>query len=175
MAQFAHSHIRETESLKKAKYWIEQESGMMTGGVFSRSKKLNAELLVEQVKQEMMFLRSRSSTVSGEKQVRFEKSFESLTTGKTPYLEIPEDIEVPEDYEGTREEYFKDQFAAFLETDAWKDVKKYLYSTDTNILSEAGEAIARGASVQDLKTQFKKYLANEVSIFTMWDNWVSIK
>ena len=123
----------------------------------------------------MMFLRSRSSTVSGEKQVRFEKSFESLTTGKTPYLEIPDDIEVPEDYEGTRQEYFKDQFAAFLETDAWKDVKKYLYSTDTNILSEAGEAIARGASVQDLKTQFKKYLANEVSIFTMWDNWVSIK
>lgn len=185
MAQLFKSNIKHSTALERAQYWLYQESGLSTGGVFSRSKKLDAELLIDQIQEELIFLRSRSSTVTGEKEVRAMKAFHSLTHGKTdekgkykaPYMEIPSDIKVPEGYEGSKEEYFQDRFLAFLEEDYWKDIKKYLYTDQqqNNVLREAGEAIARGASLKDLKEAYKKYLANEVSIYEMWDEWTSIK
>ena len=39
---------------------------------------------------------------------------------------------------------------------------------------EAGEAIAAGASINDLTTEYKKFLRNEISVFTMWDRFTSI-
>ena len=73
----------ETEALKRAKYYTQQELSVSTGGVFSRSKKLDPETLKEQLKEELIFLRSPGSTVSGEKLRRAEKSFRTLTTTRT--------------------------------------------------------------------------------------------
>ena len=174
MSQLYQSGIKETEALKRAKYYTEQVSEIQSGGVFSRSKKLTLEQYAEQISEELIFLRSETSTVTGTKQERAEKSFEALTEGENPYLEIPENIEVPGDWQGSKDEYFKEKFFKFLETDAWKDIKKFLYSTDTNILQKAGEAIARGANVKDLVNNYKNYLKGETSIFSMWDDWISI-
>lgn len=183
MAQLFKSNIKHNTALERAQYYLYQESEVATGGVFSRSKKINAEQLLEQLKQELIFLRSASSTVTGEKEIRAKKSFRTLTEGKrdekgnlisSPYLEIPEDIEVPSSWKGSKEEYFQDKFLSFLDQDAWKDIKKYLYATDTNLLADAGEAIARGASLADLRKAYKDYLKGEVDIYSMWENWISI-
>ena len=177
MAQLVKSGIKHSTALERAKYYTEQVSEVQTGGVFSRSKKLSLETYAEQISEELTFLRSSASTVSGEKEIRALKSFQTLTRGKDgekPYLDIPKDIEVPSSWEGTREEYFQEKFISFLEQDAWKDIKKFLYTDNTNILAQAGEAIARGANLEDLKEAYKSYLRNEIDIFTMWDDWVSV-
>lgn len=177
MVQLVKSGIKHSTALERAKYYTEQVSEVQTGGVFSRSKKLSLETYAEQIGEELTFLRSSSSTVSGEKEIRALKSFQTLTRGKDgekPYLDIPKDIEVPSSWEGTREEYFQEKFISFLEQDAWKDIKKFLYTDNTNILAQAGEAIARGANLEELKDAYKAYLRNEIDIFTMWDDWVSV-
>jgi len=178
MAQFYKSGIKSTAALDRAQYYIWQESGLSTGGVFSRSKKLNPEKLIEQLKEELIFLRSESSTVTGEKELRAKKSFKALTEGKDgkkPYMPIPEDIKIPDSFTGSPAEYFENKFLAFLRQDAWKDIKKYLYASDTSVLADAGEAIARGASLSDLRDAYKQFLQGEVDIYSMWDNWVSVK
>ena len=183
MVQLYKSKI-ETQALKEAKYYLEQVSEVATGGVFSRSKKIDAENLVEQLKKELIFLRSEGSTVSATKEKRREKLFETLTLGKmaedgtrdTPILEIPSEVQVPKRWEGKEQEYFKKKFLDFLATDAWKDIKKYLYvAGDSSLLVEAGEKISRGATIQDLKDMYTDYLKKEISIFELWDNWESIK
>lgn len=181
MAQLFESNIKTSSALDRAQYYIYQESGLSTGGVFSRSKKLDPDKLLEQLKEELIFLRSPSSTVTGEKKVRALRSFVTLTEGKVvngkrqdPYLTIPEDIKVPKSWKGSEKEYFQQKFLSFLDQDAWKDIKKYLYSTDTNILTDAGEAIARGAKLSDLRSAYNQYLRGEVDIYSMWDSWVSI-
>lgn len=184
MAQLFKDKMR-SDALDRAQYYLYQESEVSTGGVFSRSKKIDAENLMEQIKQELIFLRAETSTVSGIKDIRASKVFETLTEGKkdskgnvisTPYLEIPKEITPPSSWEGTQTEYFKKKFLDFLASDAWKDIKKFLYATDDNsLLTEAGEAIARGAKLSDLSKAYKDYLKGEVSIFTMWEDWTSIK
>lgn len=181
MAQLWKSGIKSSEALARAKYYIYQESEVQTGGVFSRSKKLRAEQLKEQIEEELIFLRSQSSTVGGEKRIRAEKSFETLVEGRMKdgvliKLEIPENIKAPSDWTGSDMDYFKDRFFKFLEEDVWKDIRKYLYTDKSvDVLQEAGEAIARGASIQDLNKAYKAYLEGETDIYTMWDNWTSIK
>jgi len=185
MSQLWQSGVKSSEALARAKYYIYQVSEVQTGGVFSRSKKLSAEQLVEQIKEELIFLRSSSSTVSGEKELRAIRSFTTLTEGKRdekgnvikgPALTIPEDVKVPRSWKGTRQEYFQHKFLQFLSQDAWKDIKKYLYvDQDISLLKEAGEAISRGASIADLNKAYRDYLQGETDIFTMWDEWTSIK
>ena len=180
MAQLYKSGIKHSSALERAKYYTQQVLDVPTGGVFSRSKKLDEETLKEQLQEELIFLKSRTSLVTGERQRRAEKAFKSLTEGKDgsrPYMEIPKDIQVPEDYEGSSSDYFRDRFLAFLDQNAWKDIKKYLYTTKNNdLLSEAGEAIARGARIKDLATAYRNYLKGEISdIHTMWNTWKSVK
>lgn len=182
MAQLFKSGIKNSSALKRAQYYLYQESEVATGGVFSRSKKLDADQLLDQIQQEMIFLRSESSTVTGEKRVRALKSFKTMTSEKSdekgnviaPYLEIPDDIKVPKSWKGSREDYFQEKFLDFLEQDAWKDIKKFLYADNSNILAEAGEAIARGASLKDLRDAYKQYLRGEIDVYSMWDEWTSI-
>lgn len=185
MAQLFQSGIKTSAALERAQYYLYQESEVARGGVFSRSKKIEPEQLLEQLKEELIFLRSSSSTVTGEKEIRAIKSFVTLTEGKRdskgklisgPYLEIPSDVKVPKSWKGSEKEYFQHKFLTFLSQDAWKDIKKYLYSTeDPTLLSSAGEAIARGAKISDLNKAYRDYLKGETDIFSMWDNWVSIK
>lgn len=182
MAQLYKSGITHSSALERAKYYTQQVLPVQTGGVFSRSKKLDIDTLREQLQEELIFLRSRTSLVSGERQRRAEQAFKTLTEGKKsvngkrgkPYMQLPSDIQLPSDYKGSEKDYFREKFLSFLDQDAWKDIKKYLYSSDTNILADAGEAIARGASIKDLSSAYRDYLKGEVDIFTMWDTWVSV-
>ena len=139
-----------------------------------RKKTNDLDALVEDLRQASRFLRSESSTVSGEKQIRNEKIFKSLTK-KGGALQIPSDIKVPEDFDGTETEYFQKKFLKFLDENVWKDIKKYIYAQDTDVLQQAGEAIAKGAEIKDLNKAYRDYLKGEIDIFTMWDDWTKVE
>ena len=187
--------MEETAAYKNAKYYLWQESEFASGGVFSRSKKLTEDQLTEQIEKELIFLRSQTSTVSGER-ARRKQIYESLTEPRKQKdkdgniikdaegndLELPPvidisgiDISIPSDYQGSEDEYFQDKFLQFLDEDVWKDVKKYLYAGNNDLLQEAGEAMARGADINDLTDMYKDFLQNEITIYDMWDKWTSVK
>ena len=141
---------------------------------FSRSKKLSAEELYKQVKSEANFLRWQTSTVSGEIKRR-EKIWESLTTQRID--EETGEIKNPAiDLSGVEDiDAFKKNFLKFLDDGAWEELKKHIYTK--NILNEAGEAIAAGASVEELSEAMKNYVNGntEDDLLTIWDNWTSVK
>lgn len=146
----------------------------ISSGRFSRSKKLSAEDLYDQVKSEANFLRWQTSTVSGELKRR-EKIWESLTTQRID--EETGDIKNPAiDLSGVEDiDAFKKNFLKFLDDGAWEELKKHIYTK--NILNEAGEAIAAGASVEELSEAMKNYVNGETEddLLTIWDNWTSVK
>lgn len=146
----------------------------ISSGRFSRSKKLSAEDLYKQVKSEANFLRWQTSTVSGEIKRR-EKIWESLTTQRID--EETGDIKNPAiDLSGIEDiDAFKKNFLKFLDDGAWEELKKHIYTK--NILNEAGEAIAAGASVEELSEAMKNYVNGntEDDLLTIWDNWTSVK
>lgn len=146
----------------------------ISSGRFSRSKKLSPEDLYSQVKSEANFLRWQTSTVSGEIKRR-EKIWESLTTQRID--EETGDIKNPAiDLSGVEDiDAFKKNFLKFLDDGAWEELKKHIYTK--NILNEAGEAIAAGASVEELSEAMKNYVNGntEDDLLTIWDNWTSVK
>ena len=154
---------------------------------FSRSKKLDIDELYNQVKDESNFLRWQTSTPAGEIKRR-EAIWESLTTQSVdpetkeiiqPYLDLsdayknlPENAS-PEDVDKAIENY-KKNFLDFLDSNAWEDIKKRLYSS--HILNDAGEAVAAGASVEDLNEAYRSYKEGETDkdLFTIWSEWTSV-
>ena len=185
MKQLFQSNIKSSAALDRAQYYIYYESELQTGGVFSRSKKIKADQLVDQLKEELIFLRSQSSTVSGEKEERAIKAFTTLTQGKfdakegkfvKPYMELPTDIRVPKSWQGSEKEYFQKKFLNFLSQDAWKEIKRILYTDEhENILKEAGDALAKGAKISDLNKAYREYLEGEVDMYSLWEEWTSVK
>lgn len=158
----------ETAAYQRAKGYIQEYKELGNGETFSRRKKLDIDELYQNVKEESKFLRSQTSTVSGEMKRR-EKIFNTLTkkdkNGKS-IIPMPEDMDTDQ---------YKKKFLDFLDTDVWNEIKKSLYA-DTNItMDEAGEAIAQGASVDDLVSAYNDYLSGETEtdIFTIWDEWRS--
>lgn len=165
-------HELQTASYNIAKYYLQNESELSSGDTFSRKKTTDIDALGEDLKQASKFLRSQTSTVSGEK-TRRKKIFHSLTK-KGGALKIPESIKVPADFKGSRNEYFQNKFLEFLDNNVWKDIKKYIYAENSEVLAEAGEAIAKGAQIEDLEEAYRKYLEGEQDIFTVWDDWVKV-
>lgn len=161
-----------TAAITRAKRDIENIG--ISSGRFSRSRKLSAEDLYKQVKSEANFLRWQTSTVSGEIKRR-EKIWESLTTQRID--EETGDIKNPAiDLSGVEDiDAFKKNFLKFLDDGAWEELKKHIYTK--NILNEAGEAIAAGASVEELSEAMKNYVNGntEDDLLTIWDNWTSVK
>lgn len=151
---------------------------------FSRSKKLDLDELYDQVKSESNFLRWQTSTPAGEVKRR-EAIWESLTsqtidpeTGdiKQPYIDLSDVYKnLPEgaDIDAALTDY-KKNFLDFLDSNAWKDIKKRLYSS--HILNDAGEAVAAGASVEDLNEAYRSYKEGETDkdLFTIWSEWTSV-
>ena len=174
LRQLEKSGFEGTAAYKIAKDYLWQESDFTSGGVFSRSKKLSEEQLTEQIEHELMFLRSKTSTVSGER-ARRDKIFESLTKGDNPVIDISKiEIDIPSQYQDDSFQYFKDKFLEFLDEDVWKDVKKYLYAGNNDLLQEAGEAMARGADINDLTKMYKDFLQGETSIYEVWEKWTTV-
>lgn len=145
----------------RATYYLSEVSDYSSGDRFSRSKQMDIDSLYEQIKQESNFLRWQTSTAAGERERR-ERVFNTLE--EKNLIEIPENMD---------KDAFKDKFLRFLSDDAWSEIKKHLYHKD--ILNEAGEAIAAGASVQELSQAMTDYMTGETSedILTIWDNWKS--
>lgn len=154
--------LGETAAARRAKYYNTQVSDIAKGDRFSRSKNIDMDSLYEQVKQESIFLRSQTSTVSGEKKRR-EKIIDSLEEGGV--ISLPDSPK--------EADKFKDQFLEFLDDDVWKDIKKYNYYTE--ILSDASEAIQHGAKIEELQAAFESFRAGELDIISIWDNWINVK
>lgn len=157
----------ETAAYNRAQGYIQEYKELGNGKNFSRRKGLDIDELLQNVKEESNFLRSQTSTVSGEAKRR-DQIFNTLTkkdkNGKSIIPEVsPEDVDS-----------YKKKFLDFLDTDVWNEIKKSLYA-DTNItMDEAGEAIKAGASVEDLEKAFSDYLeGEETDLFTIWDDWRS--
>lgn len=158
----------ETAAYNRAQGFIQEYKELGNGKNFSRRKSLDIDDLVMNIKEESKFLRSQTSTVSGEMKRR-EKIFNTLTKKDRNGKSI-----IPSVSEVDDKDTYKKKFLDFLDTDVWNEIKKSLYA-DTNItMDEAGEAIANGASVDDLEKAFNDYLSGEeTDIFEMWDNWRS--
>lgn len=156
----------ETAAYNRATYYLSTENEFSSGKRFSRSKKMDIDELYQQIKEENKFLRSKTSSVSGEVSRR-DRIFEALTVGKdgkAPAVEIPE---------GTDIDAFKDKFLKFLDDNAWKEIKKNLYTK--NILNEAGEAIAAGASLEDLTSALEDYMYKDIGdLDSIWEDWISV-
>ena len=158
--------LDQTAAYKRASGYLLNESEYASGNRFSRSKKMDIDDIYEQLKEETKFLRSQTSSVAGEMKRR-DKIFESLTTGKNgkePAVKIPE---------GVDRDVFKEKFLSFLEDDYWKEIKKNIYTK--NILNEAGEAIAAGASIEDLNNALDDYFNKDIGdIDSIWGDWISV-
>lgn len=156
----------ETAAYNRATYYLSTDNEFSTGRRFSRSKKMDIDDIYKQIKQETKFLRSKTSSVSGELSRR-DKIFEALTVGKDgkeAAMKIPEGADINE---------FKNKFLKFLDDDAWKEIKKNLYTK--NILNEAGEAIAAGASLEELTEALDNYMyKDEGDLDSIWENWISV-
>ena len=158
-----------------------KESGASKSNRFSRSKKIEIDDLYDQVKQEANFLRWQTSTVAGELKRReeiYKSLFEQRIDEETgnivnPPLDLPSGV--------TDIDAFKKKFLDFLDTKSWETIKKHIYQS--NILNEAGEAVAAGASLEDLKDALQRYTDGEVNpetgkkddLITIWRDWTSIK
>lgn len=165
------AYKRATDFIKKSDYGKNNR--------FSRSKKIELDDLYAQVKQEANFLRWQTSTVKGELERR-EKIFDALTSQhinpKTGNIEEPY-VQVPQ---GMDRDVFKDKFLKFLDDKSWETIKKHMYQS--NILNEAGEAIAAGASIEDLKGALQSYIDGEINeetgepydLLSIWDDWTKV-
>lgn len=172
MRQLEKHDFDSTAAYQRAKSFIDK-SEFSKNNRFSRSRKIDAEELVKQVKQEANFLRWQTSTVAGEMKRR-EKIFDRLTSQQInpvtgdidePVIDIPTDMEL---------DGFKKSFLDFLDSNAWEELKKHLYYHD--ILNDAGKAISQGASVESLVEAIKDYTGGDRSndLITIWDNWTKV-
>lgn len=181
MAKRANTRMRELEkagldstaALKRAKHYL-GDTDYTSANRFSRSKKLSLDDLYEQTVQEGKFLRAQTSTAAGELKRR-EEIWSSLTSQRID--EATGDIKEPvislagiDDVDA-----YKEKFLDFLDSGAWEEFKKHLYTK--HILNDAGEAVAAGASVEDLNEAFQAFKdgTSEDDLITIWNNWVSVK
>ena len=165
--------LDETAAISRAKKDIKDLD--ITTGKYSRSKKLDLESVYKQVKSEANFLRWQTSTVSGELQRR-ERIWDSLTSQRIdekgnitePVISLlgVDDVEA-----------YKKSFLKFLDSNAWEELKKHLYTSKNILLDKAGEAISSGANLQDLKDAIQKYKEGDKDLdwITIWDDWTSVK
>ena len=173
MRQLEKYDFDSTAAYKRAQSFI-KDSEYSKNNRFSRSKKIDIDSLYDQVKQEANFLRWQTSTSAGEMERR-EKIFDSLTSQRInpetgdieePIVDLPTDMDM---------DVFKKKFLEFIDSKAWDEIKKHLYQS--NILNEAGEAIAAGADIEELKQAITDYINRETTddLTTIWDNWISVK
>ena len=149
-----------TSAYNRAKYFIQNQDFSNTE-YFSQSRKLDVDDAVLNIKNVAVYLRSQTSTAAGEMQRR-KDIVDRLADNN--YLDVPD-----EDPEA-----FKRKFLDFLDSNAWEDIKKHMYATNSGMIKEAGEAIQNGAKLGDLTRAFKDYQKGaDTDLFEIWDNWTS--
>ena len=149
-----------TAAYNRAKYFV-QNQDFGTGAYFSQSRKLDADDAALNLINATQYLRSQTSTAAGEMRRRAD-IVDRLEEGGW--------IEIPEEDPAT----FKRKFLDFLDSNAWDDIKKHMYATNSGLLQDAGEAIQNGAKLGDLMRAFKDYQKGaDTDLFEIWDNWTS--
>ena len=178
LRQLEKADFEGTAAYKRATDFI-KDSEYGKNNRFSRSKKIGLDDLYDQVKQEANFLRWQTSTVKGELERR-EKIFDTLTSQRinpeTGNIEEPL-VNIPTNMD---RDAFKNKFLEFLDDKSWETIKKHMYQS--NILNEAGEAIAAGASIEDLKSAIQSYIDGELNeetgepydLLEIWDDWTKV-
>lgn len=149
-----------TAAYNRAKYFV-QNQDFGTGQYFSQSRKLDADDAALNLINATQYLRSQTSTAAGEMRRRAD-IVDRLEEGG--WIEIPEEDPTT----------FKRKFLDFLDSNAWDDIKKHMYATNSGLLQDAGEAIQNGAKLGDLMRAFKDYQKGaDTDLFEIWDNWTS--
>lgn len=149
-----------TAAYNRAKYFV-QNQDFGTGVYFSQSRKLDADDAALNLINATQYLRSQTSTAAGEMRRRAD-IVDRLEEGG--WIEIPEEDPTT----------FKRKFLDFLDSNAWDDIKKHMYATNSGLLQDAGEAIQNGAKLGDLMRAFKDYQKGaDTDLFEIWDNWTS--
>ena len=147
-----------TSAYNAAKYWISEQTG---GEYFSQSRKLSPDELMETIEASTNYLRSQTSTASGE--MRRRKNI----TDKL------DDMGFFEDIEGDRGDV-KKQLLEFFDTGAWNDIRRNNKGGTKEVVLEAIDALQNGALVGDLKRAFKDFQRGaDTDYIEMWENWTS--
>lgn len=151
-----------TAAYNRAKGFIQDaDFGAAGRNYFSQSRKLTPDDAAENIINASTFLRSQTSTSAGEMSRR-DEIWNSLIDHNV--IDIAEHD--PDEY--------RRRFMDFLNTNAWKDIKKFMYTEGSGILKDAGEAIQNGAKIEDLTRAFKDYERGaDTDLMEIWDNWTS--
>lgn len=162
MRELERKGLAGTAAYNRAKGFIQDaDFGAAGRNYFSQSRKLDPDDAADNIKNASTFLRSQTSTPAGE-QTRRDDIWDSLLEHDV----INEAEKDPDEY--------RRRFMDFLDTNAWKDIKKHMYVAGEGMLKDAGEAIQNGALLGDLVRAFKDYeRGSDTDLVEIWDNWIS--
>lgn len=148
-----------TQALSRADYWLSEERGSVH---FSKSKKLDLDDLYEQLNAETQFLRSKTSTMKGEKE-RIDKAFDKME--EQGYIDIPEDPD--------EADYLKKEMGKFFGSNAGQEILHQMGAGGTNsVVSKVSEIVQAGGKIDDLISMYNESLSrSDVDLFDVWDGW----
>lgn len=138
-----------TKALQYAQHYLDQRDRTR----FGAGKGADIDEVIENLEQARKFLSWETSTVGGER-ARVEGMLDTLQSHG-----------IIDEFESERE---KRSFLNFLESDAFKDYKKLIGS---GIIGEAQNAIASGATIDELNAAYADYKAGNVGAIESWESW----
>lgn len=162
MAKTANSRMSYLESkdqgsavYSRAQYWLGEERGKTR---FSESRRMDIDDLREQMDIEAQFLRSKDSTITGERE-RINRMFDSLEDHG--YIDMPDDPKEKRAY--------KKRMEKFLKSDIFVEFKKYFGSA---IIGGASEIIQDGGDLEELILLYQEMEElGDYDLFDVWDGW----
>ena len=157
-----------TGAYNRAKYWLSEEADFSGNDYFSQSRKLTPEDAAANLEAISDYLRSQTSTASGEMRRRqniadkLEESgfFDDIAADDTVTMSVDE---------------AKDKLMQMFDTDAWDDIRKNNRGGTNALVAEAVDALSNGALVGDLKRSFKDFQMKtlDTDYIELWNNWTS--
>lgn len=141
-----------TKALQYAQHYLDQRDRTR----FGAGKSADIDEVIENLEQARKFLSWKTSTVGGER-ARVEGMLDTLQSHG-----------IIDEFESERE---KRSFLKFLESDAFKDYKKMIGS---GIIGEAQNAIASGATIDELNAAYEDYKAGSVGAIESWESWTRL-
>lgn len=141
-----------TKALQYAQHYLDQRDRTR----FGAGKTADIDEVIENLEQARKFLSWETSTVGGER-ARVEGMLDTLQSHG-----------IIDEFESERE---KRSFLKFLESDAFKDYKKMIGS---GIIGEAQNAIASGATIDELNAAYEDYKSGSVGAIESWESWTRL-
>lgn len=160
-----------TGAYNRAKYWLQEEADFSGNDYFSQSRKLSPEDAEANLEAITDYLRSQTSTATGEKRRRqnigdklYDKGFFD------DYLDaLPDGSD-----EGAALDDMQKKLMEMFDTDAWDDIRKQNRGGTNALVAEAVDALSQGALIGDLKRAFRDFQRGaDTDYIEMWDNWTS--